>query len=178
MCSTHAESCPGAAELICPFVAWFCSSFQMPLLAEGIRIHGEKLTEQLKPLHDRLTACFKELRRKVEKQYGVITLVSQPGCAWHAAAPMLWPGWCRGAQGSCLPAASLPDGAEAQQGRLCGAALHHGLHPAAPLCYLTGIFCGLHILCLVRQHLLQTGLRRVSTQPPRGRWFGCSLVLV
>ncbi|OWK50286.1 Dedicator of cytokinesis protein 5 [Lonchura striata] len=46
----------------------------MPLLAEGIRIHGEKLTEQLKPLHERLTACFRELRRKVEKQYGVITL--------------------------------------------------------------------------------------------------------
>uniref|UniRef100_A0A8C3NGL4 Uncharacterized protein n=1 Tax=Geospiza parvula TaxID=87175 RepID=A0A8C3NGL4_GEOPR len=49
-------------------------AIQMPLLAEGIRIHGEKLTEQLKPLHERLTACFKELRRKVEKQYGVITL--------------------------------------------------------------------------------------------------------
>lgn len=50
----------------------------MPLLAEGIRIHGEKLTEQLKPLHDRLTACFRELKKKVEKQYGVITLVSIP----------------------------------------------------------------------------------------------------
>ncbi|XP_062366746.1 dedicator of cytokinesis protein 5 isoform X3 [Cinclus cinclus] len=49
-------------------------AIQMPLLAEGIRIHGEKLTEQLKPLHERLTSCFRELRRKVEKQYGVITL--------------------------------------------------------------------------------------------------------
>uniref|UniRef100_A0A8D2MMD4 Dedicator of cytokinesis 5 n=1 Tax=Zonotrichia albicollis TaxID=44394 RepID=A0A8D2MMD4_ZONAL len=54
-------------------------AIQMPLLAEGIRIHGEKLTEQLKPLHERLTACFRELRRKVEKQYGVITLVRKPG---------------------------------------------------------------------------------------------------
>ncbi|NWR19558.1 DOCK5 protein, partial [Emberiza fucata] len=52
-------------------------AIQMPLLAEGIRIHGEKLTEQLKPLHERLTACFRELRRKVEKQYGVITLVRE-----------------------------------------------------------------------------------------------------
>uniref|UniRef100_A0A8C3RX73 Dedicator of cytokinesis 5 n=1 Tax=Chelydra serpentina TaxID=8475 RepID=A0A8C3RX73_CHESE len=51
-------------------------ALQMPLLAEGIRIHGEKLTEQLKPLHDRLTTCFKELKRKVEKLYGVITLPS------------------------------------------------------------------------------------------------------
>uniref|UniRef100_A0A8B9TQV7 Dedicator of cytokinesis 5 n=1 Tax=Anas platyrhynchos TaxID=8839 RepID=A0A8B9TQV7_ANAPL len=33
-------------------------ALQMPLLAEGIRIHGEKLTEQLKPLHDRLTGLF------------------------------------------------------------------------------------------------------------------------
>ncbi|XP_050795774.1 dedicator of cytokinesis protein 5 isoform X4 [Gopherus flavomarginatus] len=51
-------------------------ALQMPLLAEGIRIHGEKLTEQLKPLHDRLTTCFKELKKKVEKLYGVITLPS------------------------------------------------------------------------------------------------------
>ncbi|NXI28539.1 DOCK5 protein, partial [Sterrhoptilus dennistouni] len=49
-------------------------AIQMPLLAEGIRIHGEKLTEQLRPLHERLSTCFRELRRKVEKQYGVITL--------------------------------------------------------------------------------------------------------
>lgn len=47
----------------------------MPLLTEGIRIHGEKLTEQLKPLHNRLSSCFQELKDKVEKLYGVITLV-------------------------------------------------------------------------------------------------------
>lgn len=51
------------------------SFFQMPLLTEGIRIHGEKLTEQLKPLHNRLSSCFRELKEKVEKLYGVITLV-------------------------------------------------------------------------------------------------------
>uniref|UniRef100_A0A670JRT7 Dedicator of cytokinesis 5 n=1 Tax=Podarcis muralis TaxID=64176 RepID=A0A670JRT7_PODMU len=55
-------------------------ALQMPLLAEGIRIHGKKLTEQLKPLHDRLTSCFKELREKVEKLYGVITLVTVSSC--------------------------------------------------------------------------------------------------
>ncbi|XP_024603438.1 dedicator of cytokinesis protein 5 isoform X3 [Neophocaena asiaeorientalis asiaeorientalis] len=49
-------------------------ALQMPLLTEGIRIHGEKLTEQLKPLHDRLSSCFRELKEKVEKLYGVITL--------------------------------------------------------------------------------------------------------
>ncbi|XP_075412609.1 dedicator of cytokinesis protein 5 [Tenrec ecaudatus] len=49
-------------------------ALQMPLLTEGIRIHGEKLTEQLKPLHDRLTSCFRELKEKVEKLYGVVTL--------------------------------------------------------------------------------------------------------
>ncbi|XP_012518376.1 PREDICTED: dedicator of cytokinesis protein 5 [Propithecus coquereli] len=50
-------------------------ALQMPLLTEGIRIHGEKLTEQLKPLHDRLSSCFRELKDKVEKLYGVITLI-------------------------------------------------------------------------------------------------------
>uniref|UniRef100_G1P6P7 Dedicator of cytokinesis 5 n=1 Tax=Myotis lucifugus TaxID=59463 RepID=G1P6P7_MYOLU len=49
-------------------------ALQMPLLTEGIRIHGEKLTEQLKPLHNRLTSCFRELKEKVERLYGVITL--------------------------------------------------------------------------------------------------------
>eukprot|EP00074_Homo_sapiens_P092291 XP_016869357.1 dedicator of cytokinesis protein 5 isoform X8 [Homo sapiens] len=49
-------------------------ALQMPLLTEGIRIHGEKLTEQLKPLHERLSSCFRELKEKVEKHYGVITL--------------------------------------------------------------------------------------------------------
>ncbi|XP_066208030.1 dedicator of cytokinesis protein 5 isoform X1 [Saccopteryx leptura] len=49
-------------------------ALQMPLLTEGIRIHGEKLTEQLKPLHDRLSSCFRELKEKVERLYGIITL--------------------------------------------------------------------------------------------------------
>ncbi|KAL6458640.1 hypothetical protein MHYP_G00321120 [Metynnis hypsauchen] len=51
-------------------------ALQIPLLDEGIRIHGEKSTEQLKPLHNRLVMCFQELREKVERQYGVITLPS------------------------------------------------------------------------------------------------------
>uniref|UniRef100_A0A8C6WXX4 Dedicator of cytokinesis 5 n=1 Tax=Neogobius melanostomus TaxID=47308 RepID=A0A8C6WXX4_9GOBI len=50
-------------------------ALQMPLLADGIHIHGEKATEQLKPLHNRLVTCFHELREKVERQYGVVTLV-------------------------------------------------------------------------------------------------------
>uniref|UniRef100_A0A672PID5 Dedicator of cytokinesis protein 5-like n=1 Tax=Sinocyclocheilus grahami TaxID=75366 RepID=A0A672PID5_SINGR len=72
-------------------------ALQIPLLDEGIRIHGEKSTEQLKPLHNRLVTCFQDLRAKVEKLYGVITLVSltdstliegsvrarQRGCSFH-----------------------------------------------------------------------------------------------
>ncbi|NP_001103482.1 dedicator of cytokinesis protein 5 [Danio rerio] len=49
-------------------------ALQIPLLDEGIRIHGEKSTEQLKPLHNRIVTCFQDLRAKVEKLYGVITL--------------------------------------------------------------------------------------------------------
>ncbi|XP_063077106.1 dedicator of cytokinesis protein 1-like [Engraulis encrasicolus] len=50
-------------------IAW-----QIPYLADGVRIHGEKVTEALRPFHERLEACFKQLREKVEKQYGVKTL--------------------------------------------------------------------------------------------------------
>ncbi|XP_035022026.1 dedicator of cytokinesis protein 5 isoform X1 [Hippoglossus stenolepis] len=49
-------------------------ALQIPLLADGIRIHGEKTAEQLKPLHNRMVTCFQDLREKVEKHYGVITL--------------------------------------------------------------------------------------------------------
>ncbi|MEE6479051.1 hypothetical protein FKM82_012113 [Ascaphus truei] len=49
-------------------------ALQMPLLAQGIKIHGEKLTENLRPLHERLISCFRELRNKVEKLYGTITM--------------------------------------------------------------------------------------------------------
>ncbi|XP_056384853.1 dedicator of cytokinesis protein 1 [Hyla sarda] len=52
-------------------IAW-----QVPFLAEGVRIHGEKVTEALRPFHERLEACFKQLKEKVEKQYGVRTLSS------------------------------------------------------------------------------------------------------
>uniref|UniRef100_A0A665WM36 Dedicator of cytokinesis 1 n=1 Tax=Echeneis naucrates TaxID=173247 RepID=A0A665WM36_ECHNA len=52
---------------------------QIPHLAEGVRIHGEKVTEALRPFHDRMEACFKQLREKVEKQYGVKTLVRRRG---------------------------------------------------------------------------------------------------
>uniref|UniRef100_A0A8C5JBV3 Dedicator of cytokinesis 1 n=1 Tax=Junco hyemalis TaxID=40217 RepID=A0A8C5JBV3_JUNHY len=47
------------------------SAFQIPFLAEGIRIHGEKVTEALRPFHERMEACFRQLKDKVEKQYGV-----------------------------------------------------------------------------------------------------------
>lgn len=42
---------------------------QIPHLSEGVRIHGEKVTEALRPFHDRMEACFRQLREKVEKQY-------------------------------------------------------------------------------------------------------------
>lgn len=52
-----------------------CPLLQIPHLAEGVRIHGDKVTEALRPFHDRMEACFKQLREKVEKQYGVKSLV-------------------------------------------------------------------------------------------------------
>lgn len=54
-----------------------CCALQIPFLAEGIRIHGEKVTEALRPFHERMEACFRQLKDKVEKQYGVRAVVSQ-----------------------------------------------------------------------------------------------------
>ncbi|XP_015202316.1 dedicator of cytokinesis protein 1 isoform X1 [Lepisosteus oculatus] len=53
-------------EKLKDLIAW-----QIPNLADGVRIHGEKVTEALRPFHERLEACFKQLKEKVEKQYGV-----------------------------------------------------------------------------------------------------------
>uniref|UniRef100_A0A8D2JC58 Dedicator of cytokinesis 1 n=1 Tax=Varanus komodoensis TaxID=61221 RepID=A0A8D2JC58_VARKO len=58
-------------EKLKDLIAW-----QIPFLAEGIRIHGEKVTEALRPFHERMEACFKQLKEKVEKQYGIRTLPS------------------------------------------------------------------------------------------------------
>ncbi|XP_075699239.1 dedicator of cytokinesis protein 1 [Rhinoderma darwinii] len=58
-------------EKVKDLIAW-----QVPFLAEGIRIHGEKVTEALRPFHERMEACFKQLKEKIEKQYGVRTLCS------------------------------------------------------------------------------------------------------
>ncbi|NWT06378.1 DOCK2 protein, partial [Mionectes macconnelli] len=87
----------GNIEKLKDLIAW-----QTPLLAEGIRIHGQKVTEDLRPFHERMEQCFKQLRVKVESQYGVREMVFfedqrsgrprsmawGPNCDWlsHAAA--------------------------------------------------------------------------------------------
>ncbi|KAB0384688.1 hypothetical protein FD755_006605 [Muntiacus reevesi] len=58
-------------EKLKDLIAW-----QIPFLAEGIRIHGDKVTEALRPFHERMEACFRQLKEKVEKQYGVRTMPS------------------------------------------------------------------------------------------------------
>ncbi|NXD23997.1 DOCK1 protein, partial [Spelaeornis formosus] len=58
-------------EKLKDLIAW-----QIPFLAEGIRLHGEKVTEALRPFHERMEACFRQLKDKVEKQYGVRAVLS------------------------------------------------------------------------------------------------------
>uniref|UniRef100_A0A8C3DW23 Uncharacterized protein n=1 Tax=Corvus moneduloides TaxID=1196302 RepID=A0A8C3DW23_CORMO len=77
-------------EKLKDLIAW-----QIPLLAEGIRIHGQKVTEDLRPFHERMEQCFEQLRAKVESQYGMREMVSATavgmgqarlggtGSAWH-----------------------------------------------------------------------------------------------
>ncbi|XP_062332902.1 dedicator of cytokinesis protein 2 [Osmerus eperlanus] len=47
-------------------IAW-----QIPLLGGGISLHGKRVTDDLRPFHERMEDCFKQLRKKVEKEYGV-----------------------------------------------------------------------------------------------------------
>ncbi|NXD17752.1 DOCK2 protein, partial [Nothocercus nigrocapillus] len=60
-----------SVERLKDLIAW-----QTPLLAEGIRIHGQKVPEDLRPFHERMEQCFKQLRAKVESQYGVREMIS------------------------------------------------------------------------------------------------------
>ncbi|XP_060771126.1 dedicator of cytokinesis protein 2 [Neoarius graeffei] len=46
-------------------IAW-----QIPLLGRGIALHGKRVTDDLRPFHDRMEECFKQLKKKVEKEYG------------------------------------------------------------------------------------------------------------
>ena len=43
---------------------------QIPLLEVGIKIHDDKKPEELKPLHERLTIMFKQMKDHVESKYG------------------------------------------------------------------------------------------------------------
>uniref|UniRef100_H3BDM0 Dedicator of cytokinesis 2 n=1 Tax=Latimeria chalumnae TaxID=7897 RepID=H3BDM0_LATCH len=47
-------------------IAW-----QIPLLGAGIKLHAKRVTDDLRPFHDRMEECFKQLKAKVERQYGV-----------------------------------------------------------------------------------------------------------
>ncbi|KAM4748805.1 dedicator of cytokinesis protein 2 [Rhinophrynus dorsalis] len=61
----HPEDCEKLNRLK-DLIAW-----QTPLLGAGIRIHEKRVTDDLRPFHDRMEECFKNLKVKVEKQYGV-----------------------------------------------------------------------------------------------------------
>lgn len=45
--------------------------WQIFFLVEGIRIYGDKVMEVLRLFYERMEVCFKQLKEKVEKEYGV-----------------------------------------------------------------------------------------------------------
>uniref|UniRef100_A0A8C7HDJ7 Dedicator of cytokinesis 2 n=1 Tax=Oncorhynchus kisutch TaxID=8019 RepID=A0A8C7HDJ7_ONCKI len=53
-------------------IAW-----QIPLLGGGISLHGKRVTDDLRPFHERMEECFTHMRKKVEKEYGVRELVRE-----------------------------------------------------------------------------------------------------
>lgn len=63
-------------------------SLQIPFLGAGIKIHEKRVSENLRPFHDRMEECFKNLKVKVEKEYGVREMVWMVPVAGRAE-----PGW-------------------------------------------------------------------------------------
>uniref|UniRef100_A0A8C4V3W1 Dedicator of cytokinesis 2 n=1 Tax=Falco tinnunculus TaxID=100819 RepID=A0A8C4V3W1_FALTI len=60
----------------------------------GIRIHGRKVTEDLRPFHERMEQCFVQLRAKVENQYGVREMVCFEAQRSGRPRSMAWgPDW-------------------------------------------------------------------------------------
>ncbi|NXX18316.1 DOCK2 protein, partial [Podargus strigoides] len=81
----------GSIEKLKDLIAW-----QTPLLAEGIRIHRRKVTEDLRPFHERMEQCFVQLRAKVESQYGVREMVCFEDRRSGRPPSMAWgPDWDR-----------------------------------------------------------------------------------
>uniref|UniRef100_A0A8V0XT84 DOCKER domain-containing protein n=1 Tax=Gallus gallus TaxID=9031 RepID=A0A8V0XT84_CHICK len=73
----------GNIERLKDLIAW-----QVLPVTPGVRIHGQKVTEDLRPFHERMEQCFVQLRAKVESQYGVREMVS----AGHSMpSPLLAP---------------------------------------------------------------------------------------
>ncbi|XP_062909750.1 dedicator of cytokinesis protein 2-like [Mobula hypostoma] len=62
--SEHPEDWEKLARLK-DLIAW-----QLPLLGAGIKLHGKRVLDDLRPFHDRMEECFKQLKIKVEKEYG------------------------------------------------------------------------------------------------------------
>ncbi|NXW07367.1 DOCK2 protein, partial [Fregetta grallaria] len=95
----------GNIEKLKDLIAW-----QTPLLAEGIRIHGRKVTDDLRPFHERMEQCFVQLRAKVESQYGVREMVCFEDRRSGRPRSMAWgPDWDRLSHaGDCTEAPPTP----------------------------------------------------------------------
>uniref|UniRef100_A0A665TWG8 Dedicator of cytokinesis 2 n=1 Tax=Echeneis naucrates TaxID=173247 RepID=A0A665TWG8_ECHNA len=64
-------------------IAW-----QIPLLGGGISLHGKRVTDDLRPFHERMEECFKQLKKKVEKEYGVREdLPPESPISWNSTLP-------------------------------------------------------------------------------------------
>lgn len=48
----------------------FALSLQVPLLEVGIKAHGQKAPESLRPFHEHMEQSFAKLRANIEEKYG------------------------------------------------------------------------------------------------------------
>uniref|UniRef100_A0A663FDK3 Dedicator of cytokinesis 2 n=1 Tax=Aquila chrysaetos chrysaetos TaxID=223781 RepID=A0A663FDK3_AQUCH len=69
-------------------IAW-----QIPFLGAGIKIHERRVSDNLRPFHDRMEECFKHLKVKVEKQYGARELRKEKKklCSYCVFITRFWP---------------------------------------------------------------------------------------
>lgn len=67
-------------------------SLQIPFLGAGIKIHEKRVSENLRPFHDRMEECFKNLKVKVEKEYGVREMVCVVPVAGRGETGGVWCG--------------------------------------------------------------------------------------
>ncbi|ELK17358.1 Dedicator of cytokinesis protein 2 [Pteropus alecto] len=67
----HPQTHRQLKETLYDIIIGYFDKGKIPFLGAGIKIHEKRVSENLRPFHDRMEECFRSLKVKVEKEYGV-----------------------------------------------------------------------------------------------------------